>query len=298
MSSDISSNKGPTPEEQEATKNAQSCIEECHIEQLIHDTKFLRVDSLLELIKALIFSSQMTETDLNMSMSSGSSLINTSSSISASSGIVSGSSGTSGGSGGGAVSVNSLAINNNNNNSDTRVDSDAVVFSLEILIKVVLQNRDRITCIWPIVRNHFYNIMANTNEYSFFLERTVVGLLRITARLLRREELANEVLTSLRMLLMFKKKSVIRKLSRHVTFGIHDLLRTNAANIRSNEDWSNIFTILQVYGAGATAPLAMAQQYGIQSLEESGLVRSYSMSNAKHALLPLKSEESSKFIYS
>ena len=64
MSTDLSTTKGPTPEEQEATKNAQNCVDECHIEQLIHDTKFLRVDSLLELIKALIFLSQINDTDL------------------------------------------------------------------------------------------------------------------------------------------------------------------------------------------------------------------------------------------
>ena len=64
MSADLNSNKGPTQEEQEAAKNAQSCVEECHIEQLIHDTKFLRVDSLLELVKALIFQSQVNDGDL------------------------------------------------------------------------------------------------------------------------------------------------------------------------------------------------------------------------------------------
>ena len=72
--------------------------------------------------------------------------------------------------------------------------------------------------------------------------------------MLRREEIAVEVLSSLRILLMIKKKSIIRKLSRQVSYGIHDLLRTNASNIHSNDDWSNIFTILQVYGAGANAP--------------------------------------------
>jgi len=70
MSTDLSSTKGPTPEEQEATKNAQNCVDECHIEQLIHDTKFLRVDSLLELIKALIFLSQINDTDLHLNTNS------------------------------------------------------------------------------------------------------------------------------------------------------------------------------------------------------------------------------------
>jgi brefeldin A-resistance guanine nucleotide exchange factor 1 len=236
MSSDLSSSKGPSQEELEATKNAQSCIEECHIEQLIHDTKFLRVDSLMELVKALVFASQSNEADM------GNSSLNSSL-----------------GSPGSNVGSMSSGINSVGQASDAKLDHDAVVFSLEVLIKVVLQNRDRISCIWTTLRNHFYNIIINAPDYSFFLERTVVGLLRISARLLRREELANEVLSSLRMLLLFKKKSIIRKLSRQVAFGIHDLLRTNAVNIHSNDDWSNIFTILQVYGAGASIPLVVSQ---------------------------------------
>lgn len=258
MSTDLSSTKGPTPEEQEATRNAQNCVDECHIEQLIHDTKFLRVDSLLELIKALIFLSHINDNDLNSN--SGSMLT---SSI-----------------GSGTLSSNSSSASNSNiaaSVSDSKVDVDAAVFSLEILIKVVLQNRDRIACIWSTLRNHFYNIIINANDYSFFLERAVVGLLRISARLLRREEIANEVLASLRMLLMIKKKSIIRKLSRQVAFGVHDLLRTNASNIHSNDDWSNIFTILQVYGAGANAPTFVPVQQTALALNRSA---SFSKSTA------------------
>lgn len=220
MSSDLSLNKGPTPEEQEAIKNAKSCIEECHIEQLIHDTKFLRMDSLMELTKALIFTSQINDLDPNTV------------SISANSGS------------GSMLGLNMISSS----------DNDAAVFSLEILIKVILQNRDRISFIWSTVRNHFYSIVINSSEYTFFLERTIVGLLRISARLLRREEISNDVLSSLKLLLIINKKDIIRKLSRQVSFGLHDLLRTNAANIQSDEDWTNIFAILQVYGAGATPP--------------------------------------------
>jgi brefeldin A-resistance guanine nucleotide exchange factor 1 len=205
MSQDQSNNRGPTQEEQEAIKSAQSIVDECHIEQLIHDTKFLRVDSLLELIKALIFLSQSSEQYTH------------------------------------------------SDNDLIKYDQDAAVFSLEILIKVVLQNRDRISCIWLHVRNHFYNIICHSSEYSFFLERTIVGLLRISARLLRREELANDVLSSLRMLLIIKN-NIIRKISRQIAYGLHDLLRTNAANIHSCDDWLTLFSILQVIGAGAGAP--------------------------------------------
>lgn len=129
MSSELSSSKGPTLEEQEATKNAQSCVEECHIEQLIHDTKFLRLDSLVELIKALIFASQLNDIDMNSSaMVNSNSSIGTRDSVSSSSGINS-------------SSGNNNSLNNSLSNTDQKNDSDAAVFSLEILVKVVLQNR-------------------------------------------------------------------------------------------------------------------------------------------------------------
>jgi len=43
--------RGPTADEQEAIRRAQDCIQECHVEQLIMESKFLRVDSLHELLK-------------------------------------------------------------------------------------------------------------------------------------------------------------------------------------------------------------------------------------------------------
>ena len=43
--------KGPTVEEQEAGKQAAVCVKECQLDQLIADSKFLREDSLQELIK-------------------------------------------------------------------------------------------------------------------------------------------------------------------------------------------------------------------------------------------------------
>ncbi|CAF1184629.1 unnamed protein product, partial [Didymodactylos carnosus] len=200
--SQISSQKQPTVEEQEAIKVAQSCIEECHLEQLLQETKFLIIDSLNELIKALIYGCQGPE---------------------------------------------QLA------GSDIKFDQDSAVFCLELLVKVVLQNRDRVTLIWTTVRHQFYSILVNANGNSFFVERACVGLLRIAARLLRREELASEVLASLRMFLLMKPP-VIHQLSSEIAFGLHELLRTNAANIHKSDDWFTLFSLLEVVGAGAHPP--------------------------------------------
>ncbi|CAF0848856.1 unnamed protein product [Adineta ricciae] len=193
--SNVSSGKQPTSDEQEAIKVASACIEECHLEQLLQETKFLIIDSLNELLKALIYACQTSP-------------------------------------------------------ESAKLDQDAAVFSLELLVKVVLQNRDRVTAFWPTIRHQFYSILVNANEKSFFVERTCIGLLRIAARLLRREELASEVMNSLRMFLVMKPH-VLHALSAEIAYGLHELLRTNAANVHKSEDWFILFSLLEVVGAAA-----------------------------------------------
>ncbi len=66
----------------------------------------------------------------------------------------------------------------------------------------------------------------------------------------------SQVLASLRILLMMKP-TVIHSVSRQIAFGLHDLLRTNAANIHSAHDWLTLFTLLEVVGAGTDPPPLM-----------------------------------------
>ncbi|GAB1600980.1 Golgi-specific brefeldin A-resistance guanine nucleotide exchange factor 1-like [Argonauta hians] len=203
--SDSANTKGPTAEELEATELARNCIQECHLEQLIMDSKFLREEALQELVKTLLIGSQVPHSD------------------------------------------EALCIQG---------DEDSAVFFLELLIKVVLQNRDRVTIIWQSVRDHLYNLIVDATTHTFLVERAVVGLLRIAIRLLRREEIASQVLASLRILLVMKP-AVIHSICQQVAYGLHDLLRTNAANIHSTHDWYTLFTVLEVVGAGAKPPNLM-----------------------------------------
>jgi hypothetical protein len=43
--------RGPSPEEQESIKKSQRCIQDCHVDRLITESKFLIEESLLELAK-------------------------------------------------------------------------------------------------------------------------------------------------------------------------------------------------------------------------------------------------------
>lgn len=64
------------------------------------------------------------------------------------------------------------------------------------------------------------------------------------------------MLLSLRLLLMMKPH-VLSRVSREVAYGLHELLKTNAANIHCTDDWYTLFTLLECIGAGVKPPAAL-----------------------------------------
>ncbi|KAL6101462.1 gbf1 [Pungitius sinensis] len=187
--------RGPSTENQEAKQAAILCIKQCDPEKLITESKFLQLESLQELMKALI---SVTPDE------------------------------------------------------DTYDEEDAA-FCLEMLLRIILENRDRVSCVWQTVRDHLCHLCVYPNESCFLVERAVVGLLRLAIRLLRREDISSQVLLSLRLLLMMKPP-VLSRVSREVAFGLHELLKTNAANIHSTNDWFTLFSLLECIGAGVKPP--------------------------------------------
>lgn len=109
--------------------------------------------------------------------------------------------------------------------------------------------------VWEIVSNHLYTLVMNASycDYQFLLERSVIGLLRLAIRLMRNEDMSPIVLQSLRMLLLLKS-STLYKISRQISYGLFELLKTSAQNIHTSTDWSIVFTLLECVGAGAQPP--------------------------------------------
>lgn len=140
-------------------------------------------------------------------------------------------------------------------NDVSNIDEFGVIFVLELIIRITVQNRDRVTCIWNPVRDHIYGLVmgAAASDRIFILERSIVALLLLTGRLMRREDVAPIVLQSLRMLLMLKPQ-VLSRVSRQVSYGLHELLKTGAANVHTTGDWRVLFTLLECVGAGAQPP--------------------------------------------
>uniref|UniRef100_A0A4W5P4P5 Golgi-specific brefeldin A-resistance guanine nucleotide exchange factor 1 n=1 Tax=Hucho hucho TaxID=62062 RepID=A0A4W5P4P5_9TELE len=189
-----SGQRGPSTENQEAKQAAMLCIKQCDPEKLITESKFLQLESLQELMKALI-------------------------------------------------SVT----------PDETYDEEDAAFCLEMLLRIVMENRDRVSCVWQTVRDHLCHLCVQATESCFLVERAVVGLIRLAIRLLRREDISSQVLLSLRLLLMMKPH-VLARVSREVAYGLHELLKTNAANIHCTDDWFTLFSLIECIGAGIKPP--------------------------------------------
>lgn len=132
-------------------------------------------------------------------------------------------------------------------------DEDISIFLLELLLEVTIQNRDRVTCIWPVVQNHLDHLLtvAARENHPYLLERVAVGMLRLAIRLLRGEEFA--CLSPL-LPLTHLPSATTAPLARQIAYGLFELLKTGAANIHSAEDWKVVFSLLECAGAGALAP--------------------------------------------
>ena len=83
----------------------------------------------------------------------------------------------------------------------TRVDDDAALFCLDVLVGVALRNRDRVRVVLPHVYGVLRAVVRGAKTLGPLPERAIFELLRICQRLLPYEEdLAEELLDSLRLL--------------------------------------------------------------------------------------------------
>uniref|UniRef100_A0A2M4A2P8 Putative pattern-formation protein/guanine nucleotide exchange factor n=1 Tax=Anopheles triannulatus TaxID=58253 RepID=A0A2M4A2P8_9DIPT len=241
----------PTYEEQEVIKVSRKCIRDCQIEQIVNESKFLQFESLEELVGCLL--TMIVPPEVHKSVAASSSVA--------------------GGAGG--------------NQQQVAYGECTVVFLMELLVKVLIQNRDRLLPLWPKVQEKLYALLVGGSsfDYTYLLQRTTVALLKLAIYLMRNEELCSTILQGLRMLLALPP-AVILAISKPISIGMYELLKTSAQNIHSEADWVIVFTILECVGAGAVPPeyvdpaqLAASQQTvtgaksdgALSSEEDSGL---------------------------
>lgn len=129
-------------------------------------------------------------------------------------------------------------------------DEDALVFYLELIVAITLENKDRLPLVWPHVRRHLEWLLSpRFGRCPVLVERAVVGLLRVANRnLFRDNTVSDDVLHSLSMLLRLSPKALFI-FSRQIAFGLYELIRANAANVHKKEHWAVLFALLEAAGA-------------------------------------------------
>jgi hypothetical protein len=64
-----------------------------------------------------------------------------------------------------------------------RFFSQASIFYIEMLFKIVLRNRDRLKSLWPLVHSHL-EIIVQHGVPAVLIERAVTNVLRLLLRLM------------------------------------------------------------------------------------------------------------------
>lgn len=104
---------------------------------------------------------------------------------------------------------------------------DTIVFLMEFMVKILVNNRDRLMPFWTDCRDQIYLILLGSSScgYNYLLVRTTVALLKLAIYLMRNEELCPVVLRSLKMLIMLKPNIILR-ISKQISTGMYELLKT------------------------------------------------------------------------
>lgn len=171
----------------EAKQQTLSCMETCRIDEIFCDSKFLRAESLVELVRSIIWASGIGS---NSSAHGHQPL----SQVRRASPVTN-------------LPAPLLLFPCAAEFSPALIfslqdDSDTAEVCLELLIGITIRNRDRVELLWPSVHAHLEVIIRGaTHPAGPLVERAVLGLLRVCQRLLPyKEEISDELLRSLHLI--------------------------------------------------------------------------------------------------
>ncbi|KAJ3227008.1 GDP/GTP exchange factor for ARF [Clydaea vesicula] len=153
-----------TANEIEAESVSFECIKACHVEALFLDSRLLEEKSLKLLVVSLINASKE---EGNNSSKHSASYLTPNKNMNKS---------------GSKVSYSSLP-----EKADDKIEdfNSSAIFFYEVLMKVAIQNRDRINVIWGPIKKHICLILSKTTQsHVLLIERVVAGCFRLILRMI------------------------------------------------------------------------------------------------------------------
>eukprot|EP00127_Corallochytrium_limacisporum_P003297 Clim_evm146s147 gene=Clim_evmTU146s147 len=238
-----------TEQDREAIARTEACIGSGHVEELLSESRFLHEDSLLFFIKALINNSTGSPADVKSPSDATTP----------------------------EPAAEDGEVRNGMQPGPTEVPSpspmlneDRAIFSLEVLVMVALDNRDRIAIIAQSIYDHLDRIInapfparvhgQDSNELPPGMRlklRAITGVVRLANRFAHKSEMRRYLVSSLRMLANLKP-DVWHRAAPYIAAGLTQLISSEGGDIDNDELWSVIFTLIEHVAADERArPMGM-----------------------------------------
>ncbi|KAJ3113573.1 GDP/GTP exchange factor for ARF [Phlyctochytrium bullatum] len=248
----------PTAEELDAERFTVECITSCRIEELFADSRFMEEDA-LKFLMATLFSAFILPPSSSVRVGHAMIPPRTSSDPYARSPLV------------------SPAASEANQVTTSSKFSPAAVFYLELLIRIALQNRDRMAVVWPLALEYIKNVLNDPlSKPAPLLDRAVVGLMRLIIRLVHQvkvlwidqrltddeDDMVATVLQSLDLLVGLPSEA-FGIVAEQVIAGLLTLIKLDQSILLRHSKWH---TVLQLLSATATHPEASKSGFEIATL--------------------------------
>nr|CAD2168352.1 unnamed protein product [Meloidogyne enterolobii] len=221
-------------EEQQLCNSAISLISECHPEQIITDSRYLTKSAFTELINNIIHCSFAI------------------------------------------APIQSKTQQVDNQDDDSIVDltfaaaaffpikltleeEESLIFLLEFMTKILVENSDRLFQVWPSIRDYLQCLFNNFNQNQQIIERLIISLFRITChnfcfpqknliKIPSQTEIdlfIDDVIQFISQKILELNPIYILMFSQQIMDGVQKLLRENGENVKNEENWNKIFSVLE-----------------------------------------------------
>ncbi|EME32087.1 GTP:GDP antiporter/ protein homodimerization [Galdieria sulphuraria] len=225
-------------EEMEAEKLGKKCIGDCRIDEIfINESRFLRAESIVALMKGLVSISNQLLAPCNESTVSRQSCDKDDSQnkTTADSGKV-GDSGN-----GNMKDWETLKVVT----KDEFVSRQCgVSFCIDLMREILLRNRDRLFLLWPYCYEVVEKVLNPLTEPCPSLVRATVTLLRIVIRYGHREELSMEIFRCLNLFVKLESRS-FESVSERIAAGLYHICRIHVAQIECTSSWHTLLSLLE-----------------------------------------------------
>jgi brefeldin A-resistance guanine nucleotide exchange factor 1 len=142
--------------------------------------------------------------------------------------------------------IKALILGCSPNKSSKKFDEVTATFCLDILSYICLLNDYRLSTFWPLVSEHFEQLLSSlsSNNTQLLVSHAVINLLYLGYRLLEVSDITERMLQSL-LVLTRLNSDVEKAMLRKIAVGFRKIIKKNAFFIRSKTSWEYTFLLIK-----------------------------------------------------